>query len=122
MKSCILIKGKEVGQCRILVHDLVLDGTYRSYFYENRGYRPCLFMEVSCSELRGDVENVKGFFLHEFTSTEIRRALDDIGGKTRLRGYTEDPRYKEELEEALIILSLEEEKYDDIKIYYGVKN
>ena len=110
MKSCILIKGKEVEQCRILAHDLVLDGTYRSYFYENRGYRPCLFME-----------SIKGFFLHEFTSTEIRRALDDIGGKTRLRGYAEDPRYKEELEEALRILSLEEERYDDVKFYYGVK-
>jgi hypothetical protein len=70
------------------------------------------------------MESIKGFFLHEFTSTEIRRALDDIGENPRLRGYTEDPRYKEELEGALRILSfgMEEEKYDDVKFYYGVKN
>lgn len=108
MKCCAVLGEK------CLVWEFRNDGRYRSYFFEQRGYRPIKYIN--------DVETLKGYCFHEFSLYELVREMNAVGKNPRLRGYYSDSYFQEELKNVLemakFYLSTEGEM---LKISYGVK-
>lgn len=114
MHCCAVIESEHSDRLyQIIFWDLDAEGAYRSYFYENRGYRPIY---------RKDIKILKDYRLHDFSVWELEREMEAIDRNPELRGYSCDPHYKEELRTVLDTVRLYSSPETNLlKISYGIK-